>query len=243
MSISIPGTGAMTLPSGSALVADPAQFDASLQLASTAFVRESLGNLPGDPLLYNANTTLTASQAGNLILIGGAYQMTLPSLASTVNGSAFSFLFTGNGGSIKGSSSEIIQGITGANVYSGYIGEKITVVKRNNAWYASGGGFGTDAFLSNLASSGYQKLPSGLIIQWGAQTSNASGVGSVTLPIAFPNAHLRTMLTARNGAPYNSCVSIGAQGTTTFAFYTTTAVAGATPAALALGVDYLAIGY
>ena len=35
----------------------------------------------------------------------------------------------------------------------------------------------------SLATSGYQKLPSGLIIQWGA-----SAVGAVTFPIAFPTA-------------------------------------------------------
>lgn len=35
----------------------------------------------------------------------------------------------------------------------------------------------------SLASSGYQKLPSGLIVQWGT-----SGGGSVTFPISFPTA-------------------------------------------------------
>ena len=35
----------------------------------------------------------------------------------------------------------------------------------------------------SLASSGYQKLPSGLIIQWGATGTGSSG--SVTFPIAF----------------------------------------------------------
>ena len=46
----------------------------------------------------------------------------------------------------------------------------------------------TTAFVnqaSSLSANGYQKLPSGLIIQWGTVTANAS---ASNLPIAFPNA-------------------------------------------------------
>ena len=35
---------------------------------------------------------------------------------------------------------------------------------------------------------GYQKLPGGLIIQWGQTLSNGSGIAEFTYPIAFPNA-------------------------------------------------------
>lgn len=44
-------------------------------------------------------------------------------------------------------------------------------------------------FPANLATSGYTKLPNGLIIQWGLTASiAAAGSGSTTLPIAFPTA-------------------------------------------------------
>lgn len=39
----------------------------------------------------------------------------------------------------------------------------------------------------SLASSGYQKLPSGLIIQWGTVSTNATGT-SHSFPITFPSA-------------------------------------------------------
>lgn len=39
----------------------------------------------------------------------------------------------------------------------------------------------------SLASSGYQKLHGGLIIQWGSYTT---GTTTVTLPIAYPTAHV-----------------------------------------------------
>lgn len=40
----------------------------------------------------------------------------------------------------------------------------------------------------SLTSNGYQKLPGGLIIQWGSFTPNGLGQGlQITFPIAFPN--------------------------------------------------------
>jgi hypothetical protein len=46
----------------------------------------------------------------------------------------------------------------------------------------------------SISTSGYLTLPGGIIMQWGEATTNASGVASVTLPIAFP-AGILTMLT------------------------------------------------
>lgn len=42
----------------------------------------------------------------------------------------------------------------------------------------------------SLAANGYQKLPGGLIIQWGTTATGAGGTVAVTFPIAFPNASL-----------------------------------------------------
>ncbi|MDF3936648.1 gp53-like domain-containing protein [Pseudomonas citronellolis] len=53
-------------------------------------------------------------------------------------------------------------------------------------------------FLATLTVSGYQKLPSGLIIQWGSVTNSAT-TGSptaVTLPIAFPTAARSVLITS-----------------------------------------------
>lgn len=50
------------------------------------------------------------------------------------------------------------------------------------------------SFASSIAtlSAGYQKLPSGLIIQWGGGTSSGTGTPNLTItyPTAFPNAGL-----------------------------------------------------
>lgn len=42
----------------------------------------------------------------------------------------------------------------------------------------------------SVASNGYQKLPGGLILQWGKVTSVAAGGNTVTFPLAFPTAAL-----------------------------------------------------
>lgn len=45
-----------------------------------------------------------------------------------------------------------------------------------------------DEFGSSPASSGYQKLPSGLIIQWGSGVVGWGALGAVSFPISFPTA-------------------------------------------------------
>ena len=54
-----------------------------------------------------------------------------------------------------------------------------------------------DEFGASLAGSGYQKLPSGLIIQWGGTgvIPGPSGV-TVTFPVAFPNVCFAVFATA-----------------------------------------------
>lgn len=42
----------------------------------------------------------------------------------------------------------------------------------------------------SLATSGYQKLPGGLILQWGVFATSAGGKATLTFPIAFPAAIL-----------------------------------------------------
>ena len=58
------------------------------------------------------------------------------------------------------------------------------------AYNQNGYNLNTQSFTQNLASSGWTKLPNGLILQWGA-TAGATYAGTVTsFPIAFPNATL-----------------------------------------------------
>lgn len=68
----------------------------------------------------------------------------------------------------------------------------------------------SDTGRQSLAASGYQKLPGGLIIQWG-KTADISGgsTETVTLPVTFPNATLNLSVTREQEAP----------GVTAYAFF------------------------
>jgi len=57
-------------------------------------------------------------------------------------------------------------------------------------------------FTSSKAVNGYQKLPSGVIMQWGGPVPvpNSGGSISVTFPIAFPNGFLQCSISVVNAA-------------------------------------------
>ncbi|MFA7399233.1 MAG: hypothetical protein WCZ98_02015 [Sideroxydans sp.] len=66
------------------------------------------------------------------------------------------------------------------------------------------GGAGKEAvnisqFGNALAATGYQRLPGGLILQWGGVTYTSSGTQTWTYPIAFPNYAIMTMSSIRLG--------------------------------------------
>ena len=50
---------------------------------------------------------------------------------------------------------------------------------------------GTTTAASSIGASGYQKFPSGLILQWGTYTFSSSTTTTVTYPLAFPVAALQ----------------------------------------------------
>lgn len=49
------------------------------------------------------------------------------------------------------------------------------------------------------ASSGYQKHPGGMIMQWGSQSVAANVTANVTLPVAFPTACLQVIASSDAG--------------------------------------------
>lgn len=93
----------------------------------------------------------------------------------------------------------------------------------------------TDQEAHSFASNGYQKLPSGLIMQWGTH-SHVGGTGEiVTFPIPFPNACLN--ITTSNADGLGGNLNIQAYNLTTTNFTAKNNNAGAVKSA------WLAIGY
>lgn len=130
---------------------------------------------------------------------------------------------------------------------------------QNNATYVFGSALsyhdGTDPYTiwqakncaSSLAASGYQKLASGMIIQWGVATMGSQSTagswyvanGSATLPIAFPNACRQVMATLSGSLDASMFVN-GAIGTTTTA--TMYIAASVTGVVAGKTVSYIAVG-
>lgn len=67
----------------------------------------------------------------------------------------------------------------------------------------------------SLGGNGYQKLPGGLIMQWGYSNDTASTM-TITLPIAFPNAFLNVQLTITSASVSSAGASIS--NTSQFSF-------------------------
>lgn len=68
-----------------------------------------------------------------------------------------------------------------------------------------------DAFVgtnAKMAINGYQKLPSGLIIQWGNALSGADGESIITFPVAFPKAMFRAFASEGAAESWKSNVAI-----------------------------------
>lgn len=77
-----------------------------------------------------------------------------------------------------------------------------------------------NSFASALASGGYQKLPSGVIIQWGADRAGVGGTAgtgnSVSFPVAFPNACAQVITSYDNGGGGIMAGAAGSLTTTKF---------------------------
>lgn len=77
-----------------------------------------------------------------------------------------------------------------AGTHAAYFG-----IDTDNQFKVGGWSMGNNAYkiwhdgnaIASIVGNGYQKLPSGLIIQWGAFSNPANSSVNITFPIAFPN--------------------------------------------------------
>lgn len=189
--------------SAAGLFITPAQFDSSTKAATTEFVQRALGNYAGYVNIAANNTPVNVSDAGKLHNISSAaVTTTLPALAGVPVGAAFSFKNTGgaNNNVIYANGADVIlTSNSSVSAVSLQNGLDLTVIKISAAaWMAFGSA--VDKYLPHWsfgsAASGYQKFPSGLILQWGATgVKGGSTTSSIPLPIAFPNSNLAVFLT------------------------------------------------
>lgn len=210
------GLGAWVITGGSlaALAAPtPPRFANDRRAANTEFVQRALGNysssIPGV-----AGSTLTAADVGRVVICNQAPGVvTLPLANSVPSGAQVTLFITGPGWTVARQGGDMINtGLLALTSRALGQGDHLTLVSDGGTvWNIVGGAgqlAGSTAFGASLAASGWQRLPSGLIMQWGAAANAGSGARQidVTLPVAFPTAHLRS-LAVDTGA---GCFPIGA---------------------------------
>jgi len=186
MSVVINGTTGIELPTTSA------QFDNDVSAASTAFVQRALGNF-SDNIFISTPTQLLASHVGSYI--ASSANLTLPDGTTCIPGNIITITGSGSNIVVSPFGTDLLQTNAGTIVSNITIPSLTSIRFRctgANGWYvlADDASLEYSPLFSLLENTnGYQKLPSGLIIQWGAG-STTSGTGSITFPIAFPNACL-----------------------------------------------------
>lgn len=181
--------------------------------------------------MSNANVTLTALQAArNIIVITGTLTANINLIFPTyqkqwlvVNSASGAFSVTcktasGSGVAIATGGNMQVYG-DGTNIVSSSIqfastAEAQAFTVTNKAISPS---TLSDAFKGaniSLAANGYQKLPSGVILQWGTASIAATG-SYVSLPVAFPSAFTAVMtsmyVAAAPGVTANNNVGVQAQ--------------------------------
>lgn len=168
-----------------------AQFDSSTKLATTAFVQRALGGFGNSYAYGTAGQTIPASRVNsNINLYGTCTSITLPLSSSVPVGSAI--LFTGISlpcaVNRQGTDTIFLNAVNNAATsVTVSNGGWLLMVATGGGWFASGTATlkYSDEFAASMSGNGYQKLPSGLIIQWGTTAVANGAQQTVTYPIAF----------------------------------------------------------
>lgn len=171
----------------------PPQFDNTTKTATTAFVQRALGNFQYI-VGVNAPFSLSALNCGQIVAINTPGQVTLPLASSVTSGAAIGFLAATSGASVvpQGGNNIYTGGSARASIALGG-GDSLLLVSDTANWYVYSGSAQlqfSSSFGSSLGTAGYQRLPSGLILQWGRL-----GIGDIPrdyygyagFPIVFPN--------------------------------------------------------
>ncbi len=248
-----------TLAEIAAEQATPAQFDNTTKTATTAFVkRQGLQFSTYTDLA--ASRSLSAADIGCVLMNGGANTLTIPTPNSLGLPPGAAVLVTSYSGNctvaFSGSTYAYGAGGLSANLII-QPGEFLILTAQTSgtAWAAGG-----TANMGNLASftasknsNGYQKLPGGLIIQWGAVSGyNTGAVGAITtwsgsFPMAFPNACLSVTLNAGEVAgtyeTLEHTYSAFGWNTTTLSVGVERQQGGSSGTSDIFNVRYIAIGY
>ncbi|WP_196483577.1 gp53-like domain-containing protein [Burkholderia territorii] len=222
---------------GTAKGPTPPQFDNSTRLATMAAVQRALGSASGTKTV-GAPVAMDVTYAGaDVVFYGnsGPFTQVLPAVSvyqsgigmRFYNASAFPVTIQAAGSdrfsALGGTVASIVVGAGDSLVLSAYAPSNWEVMGGSAAlqWSA--------LFGASLLPNGYQKLPSGLIVQWGGFVTSSAGYTTWTFPIAFPSRpfHICAQAQLSNNTQVVTGVNLGS--------YTRS---GVPVAALANGTSY-----
>lgn len=191
-------------------VLTPPQFDDTQKIATAEFVQRALGNCSGY-VSFSASAVLTAADAGKYVIMSLAAPgatLQLPDPSTVPLGTTFHIECTGHDLTVSAPNGTFAGpdvGFSGAQPTTKILAFGMSSFTSLGPSYRVYGGSGK----ASLASVGWQKLPSGLIMQWGIISSiPAGGSLSFTFPIPFPNSSFFAVATSGSGTPAN-CVPLG----------------------------------
>jgi hypothetical protein len=192
--------------------------------ASTIVTRDSGGNFSANTI--TSNLTGTASSATNATTVTGATQSSITSIPNLATvGTITSGTWSGSFGAVSGANltnlnaSNLASGTVPSARLSGTYGIDIS----GNSGTVTNGVYTTNFTGSNqsVSSNGYQKLPGGLIMQWGSTSVVGPGsTSTITFPTSFSSTPFSIQLTAADPSPNNaiSAPQISAPTASNFVF-------------------------
>lgn len=231
-------------------ITTPPQFDNDTSLSTTAFVQRALGNMRGITNVNTAGTVLiTAADAGRV------YYVTSSGVSFSINPS----------GLLPGSTFTVITDATATSTVTTTAGTFLplsTIFSRDgilrprcqyqfiwdgaNFRYLNGGSFNEDLYTFS-SSSGYYKMPSGMMMEWGLDTTSiGETTRTVLFPWAFPSACASVMITGINDSTTitnNNIPQITIRNPGSFTYFNQGIAEPANPVSPNQGISWLAIGF
>lgn len=185
------------------------QFDSGRTAATSEFVQRAVGNYASARGI-SASTQLTLADVGCSVGLGGsaAYAVTLPDAAAVPSGATIS-LHCRNSAPVTVASKTGTQ-ISPQGAYLSSIvmnnGESANFVRESGVWvvYGTASLKYSSSYGGLFTTPGYQKLPSGLILQWVVGASDVNGNMTLSLPIRFPTFILGGIANEANPAGWSA---------------------------------------
>ncbi|MET3456743.1 phage tail-collar fiber domain-containing protein [Pseudomonas kilonensis] len=229
----------------------PPQFDNSLRLASTAFVKR-MGVEWSNFNAVNVSTVLGSGTVGGIVSAASstAVSLTMPPTGTVPHAGTILVLSAGSGVvTLLASGADILTNASGITtpIVLGQ-GDSALLSKVASEWRLVGGTAAlkfSNAFAATFGNAANQVLPSGWIFKIGhGSTDVATGTVPVTFPVAFPTAcmYVVAIYGGASSATNPSVCQSGIPTRTGFTGYITN-VAGNNSAVTVGGYNWLAIGY